>query len=131
MFMSDFNDKFNDLNNTTDTTSEFDPADIQSNKFMAILSYISWLVLVPLLAAKNSPFARFHANQGIVLAIIDFAVGIALKILTAFPIVGIIFSIIGTIWAIARFVLMIIGILNACNGKAKELPLLGSIKILK
>ena len=38
------------LNNTADTTAEFDPADIASNKAMAILSYFGLLVLIPLLA---------------------------------------------------------------------------------
>lgn len=47
--------------------------DAQQNKAMGILAYLSWLVLVPLLAAKNSPFARFHANQGLALAIVEIA----------------------------------------------------------
>ena len=39
-------------------------------------------------------------------------------------------TIIGLLW-IAVPVLMVIGIVNALNGKAKELPLIGKIKILK
>ena len=31
-------DKFENINNTTDTTSEFDKEDIQKNTFMAILA---------------------------------------------------------------------------------------------
>ena len=56
--MADINEKLNELNNTADTTNEFDPQDIQNNKAMAILAYLSWLVLIPLFAAKDSKFAR-------------------------------------------------------------------------
>jgi hypothetical protein len=41
-----------------------DPQDAQDNKIMAILAYLGLLFLVPFLAAKESPFARFHTNQG-------------------------------------------------------------------
>ena len=51
---------FQNINNTEDTTQEFDPADIQQNKTMAVLAYLGILVLVPLLGAKESKFARFH-----------------------------------------------------------------------
>ena len=50
--------------NTPDTTASYAAADVQNNKVMAVLSYIGILVLIPILAAKESPFARFHANQG-------------------------------------------------------------------
>ena len=36
----DFGTKINELNNTPDTTSEFDQNDIQSNKVMAVLAYL-------------------------------------------------------------------------------------------
>ena len=45
---------FNKFNDTKDDTSAFDPADIESNKVMGILSYLSWLVLIPLIAAPKS-----------------------------------------------------------------------------
>ena len=48
-------------------------SDAQQNKVMGILAYLSWLVIVPLLAAKESPFARYHTNQGLVLAIVEIA----------------------------------------------------------
>ena len=37
-----------DINNTPDTTAEYDPKDIADNKVMAVLAYLSWLVLIPL-----------------------------------------------------------------------------------
>ena len=44
-----------------------DPQDVQANKVMAILAYFGLLVFVPLFAAKESRFARFHTNQGLIL----------------------------------------------------------------
>ena len=40
-------------------------ADVQNNKVMAVLAYIGLLVLIPIFAAKDSKFARFHSGQGL------------------------------------------------------------------
>ena len=44
----DLSEKFNEFNNTADTTSEYDAQDIEKNKVMAVLAYI--LFFIPLLA---------------------------------------------------------------------------------
>ena len=117
-------DKIRSVFNTANTTDEFDPADIQANKIIAILSYIGILVLVPILAANGSKFAKFHANQGLILLIIEFIVGI----FVLFPFINILATL---LWLLA-FSLSIIGIVNAASGNATELPLIGSsIKLLK
>ncbi len=108
-----------------DFTSQMDPADINANKTMGIISYIWLLCLVPIFAAPQSKFAKFHANQGLVLAIIGTVVSILAGILPIF--LAWIFWIIDVAW----FCFMIIGIMNANNGKAKELPYIGKIRILK
>lgn len=131
----DFAAQVASVNQTADTTGEFDPADIQQNKVMAVLAYLSWLVLIPLLAAPNSKFARFHANQGLVLAITEIIYGILYSILSGIllavsPYLVFITGIIGLL-GIVFLVFSILGIVNAANGKAKELPLIGKIRILK
>ena len=118
----DLSEKFNEFNNTADTTSEYDAQDIEKNKVMAVLAYI--LFFVPLLAAKDSKFARFHTNQGLVL----FLGGIIASVVAVIPVIG---WIIAPIAGLVITVLAIIGILNALNGKAKELPVIGKFKILK
>ena len=60
---NDFGAKVNEFTNTEDKTAEFEPTDISDNKVYSILAYIGILVLVPILAAPKSKFARFHANQ--------------------------------------------------------------------
>lgn len=129
--MADLNEKLNEINDTKDTTSEFDPQDIQNNKVMAILAYISWLVLIPLFAAKDSKFARFHCNQGIVLAIAEIIAWIILGILSNIPLIGWIFSLVEGLLSLVCLIFSVLGIVNAANGKAKELPFIGSFKILK
>ena len=119
------------LFSVVDRTAEFDAQDSQDNKVMNILAYIGILVLIPLLAAKDSKFARFHCNQGLVLFIAELIISIVLGILGAIPKIGWIFGIIGSLVGICFLVLVIIGIINAVNGKAKELPLVGKFKILK
>ena len=119
---NDLSAKVANLNNTKDTTDQFDKDDIEKNKVMGLLAYI--LFFIPLLAAKDSPFARYHANQGLVL----FLAAILSSVILIIPILG---WIIAPILSIVITVLAVIGIINALNGKAKELPIIGKFKILK
>lgn len=132
---NDYAAKIAALNETFDTTADFDKADIEQNKAMAILAYLSWLVLIPIFAAPKSKFARYHANQGIVLAIAEIAYGIVYGILSSIIYsiswrLGFIVSIIGLV-GLVFLVMSVIGIINAANGRAKELPVIGKFKILK
>lgn len=129
--MENFNEKIEELNNTKDTTGEYDKQDIENNKVMGILAYLSWLVLVPLFRAKESKFARFHVNQGIVLAIAEILAVVVCGILAGIPLIGWIFSIIESLICLICLIFAVIGIVNAANGRAKELPIVGQFKILK
>ncbi len=130
---------FQNINNTEDTTQEFDPADIQQNKTMAVLAYIGILVLVPLLGAKGSKFARFHANQGLVLLIAEIILtlvqrivsGVLLSIFWGSGLMSALMSLIAVAVWVFSIVMMILGIVNAANGRAKQLPLIGNITLLK
>ncbi len=132
---NNFNAAFQNLNNTADTTAEFDQNDINTNKGMAILAYFGPLVFIPMFAAKQSKFARYHSNQGLLLLIAAVAWSIVYGIINAILLaiswrLYTVSSIIG-ILSIVFFVLFIIGIINASNGRAKELPIIGKFKILK
>ena len=50
---------------------EKDKKDIKENKFIAALSYVWILCLIPLFFKRQSKFAQFHAQQGLVLFIIE------------------------------------------------------------
>ena len=114
-----------------DRTSEFEEKDIKDNMIMGIFAYLSILVLIPLFAAKNSKYARFHANQGIVLCIVSILFSIVISILTRIPFIGWLFAVIGSIIGLVWLVYAVLGIVDVVNGKARELPFIGGIRILK
>lgn len=124
-------DWFEKVNNTDDETEKMDSKDIEENKAMGILAYIGILVLIPLLAAPKSKFARYHSNQGLILLIIELISVVVFSLLGLIPYVGIVFSIVGWLVDLLCFVLLILGIVNAAQGKAKALPLIGKFNILK
>ncbi len=126
---------FEKLGDTPDTTSAFTQEDIRQNRAMAAVAYLGILVFIPILAVPNSRFARYHANQGLVLFICEVAYSIIYQILTSviYSIswrLGILVSILGLV-GLVFLVLAIMGIINAAGGRAKELPLIGKISIIK
>ncbi len=126
-----------DENKIEISTAEFDKEDIAKNKGMAVLAYLSWLVLIPFFRArKTSKFARFHINQGLVLAIAGtvyelLAIIIVKAIMKISVRMGVLFETTLGLCGVVFLVLLIMGIVNAAKGKAKELPTFGKIRILK
>ncbi len=118
------NETIKNFNNTSDSTADYSAADIENGKGLSVVAYIGLLVLIPIFLANNNEFIRFHANQGLVLLI----AGLIVNLLVQIPLVGWIVGLVGGIFC---FVAMIIGIVNAVGGKAKELPLIGKLRILK
>lgn len=118
----------NNLNETPDTTAQYTPEDIQNNRWMAVCSYLFLLILVPIFAAKDSPFAKFHVNQGLILILGDLALGVVSRVLLFIPVIGPFAS-----WLayLVLAVFSILGIINAFQGKAKQLPLIGGFQIFK
>src|SRR5438477_8658790 len=108
-----------------------DAADIEQNKVYAVLAYIGLLFLVPLLAAPNSKFARYHTNQGIVLFIAVLITMAGSMVLAMIPIIGCVAWILPIAIGGAAIVFMILGIVNAASGQYKPLPLIGHYELLK
>ncbi len=120
-----------DFFDTKDETADFDKKDIEDNMAMGILAYIGILVLIPMLAAKESKYAKYHTNQGFTLFLFGFCTSVVCWILSIIPYVGIVFTILGSLVSLCFFALMIIGIVNVVQGKAKELPFIGKYRFLK
>lgn len=115
----------------------FNSEDVASNKVMGILAYLGILFLVPLLAAKDSQYARFHTNQGSVLFIFDIVmwiISLVVNFVITFASLGIL-SFVGTIISnllgLLCLALTIVGIVNACSGEPKKLPIIGGITLYK
>ncbi|MBQ6268283.1 MAG: zinc ribbon domain-containing protein [Clostridia bacterium] len=120
---------FNNQQQTPPTAEGYDLQDVQNNRIMAVLAYIGWLILIPLFARRDSPFTRFHCNQGLILALAWLGIVVLRGILVGSLDLqlGFLFSLL----SLAVVVFSVIGIVNAVQGQAKELPLIGSLRILK
>lgn len=120
--------------------------DAQENKIMGVLAYCGPLALIPFLTKKDSPFAQYHAKQGIALCIVwvgylivsgllglikttrtEYVWGVPVEYTSKPWFITLITSLLG----LAVTVLAVMGILNAIKGKKAPLPLIGGIKIIK
>jgi uncharacterized membrane protein len=118
--------------------------DVEQFKGLAILAYICFLI--PLIAAPNSKFARFHANQGLLTFILLVVVTVVvivlygaawlfglmltkMKLLDTFFSCGVWVLQVGLL--VGWIALVISGIINAANGERKELPIVGHFKLIK
>ena len=109
----------------TDYTAEYDALDISETKYLSLFCYLGiFFAIFALVAKPHSQFVRFHANQGLVHTLLVFACSIVMII----PFLGWLVGIVGYIFC---FVCMIIGIVNCCKGSAKELPIIGRIRIFR
>lgn len=110
--------------------------EIQNGKVMAVLSYLSILVLIPWFVEKENRYVRFHAKQGMLLFMSQVILGIFTCISSM-----ILMNISIELWVLLSLVLgcvncvlgilAIVGIVYAVKGQMKELPIIGKIKILK
>jgi len=88
-------------------------ADIERNKDVAAMSYLWILSVVVMYARKDSPFIQYHAKQGLWLFLISIPVWII-------PGIG----------HYLEFIVlagMIIGFLNAAQGKMHDVPVIGDL----
>ena len=142
-----YNNEKNSANgDKNDQDGEMPFEDVQKNRVWAGLSYL--VFFLPMIVCPDSKYARFHANQGLGLCICAIAYAIAQGILGAIlsaifpwnltygllggrgPIYGILTTVLGLVWIVFT-ILAVIGIINASQGKAKQLPFIGKIAILK
>ena len=128
--------------NIQDDTSQFSKEEIDDGRVMGVISYL--VPFVPYYAVKHNKFVRYHAKQGMNLMIVYFMY-IFLRIITSFikvrrtiyfgrveywtspwwidyPLKVILFCILA---------LVVWGIVDVCNGKARKFPILDKIKIIK
>ena len=123
-----------DLTGTPESL-EVSADDVEKNKVFGILAYLGPLFLVPMLAAKDSPFAKYHANQGLTLFLLEVAISIGLYfidliIFSILPAAAILTSILSLVHLVP-LILLVLGIINAASGKCVPLPVIGGVKLLK
>ncbi len=119
----------------TDTTANYNQTDIEQNRLVAILSYISILVLVPLLGMKESPFAQYHAKVGLNLfiwhIIVKLASSVIVGIIGWIPVVGWLIGLVFDLIYLALWCINVFGIVSAAQGKARELEIIAPFKFIR
>ena len=127
---------------TKDHTYEYDQNTFSANKQTCKLAVLGITFWVPFVAAKDCGAARFYANQGLLIFIIEVLllipeliftgiIGVGLT-LGAQIIVGIILDLIITAIVYAVPIFMIVTAFKNINqGKVKDVPFVGRIRIIK
>ncbi|MEE5991871.1 MAG: hypothetical protein V3G42_01375 [Oscillospiraceae bacterium] len=120
------------LENVPDSTEQYDYGDIEQNKIVAAITTVPFFFWLPLVVNTDSNFGKFYANQGLILTIVCIVLGIVDsvigRVLWMIPLLGHIlsalFALIVTLVALGAWLFLLV---NALQGKAKELPLIGNI----
>ena len=94
--------------------------DKKATGIISYLTLIGWLIAY---LTGDKEGAKFHLNQSLVL----FLAGIVVSMLYKVPFIG---HIVSPCLSLVLLVFWIIGLVNACEEKEQELPLIGGIKIL-
>lgn len=113
----------------------FSQADISQHRPLAILGYFGLLFLIPLLAAKHSPYAQHHAKQAGNLCILSAIAGGSVSILSALfsKVIGLNVLVWLTSFGVGTAItaLTVLGIVFAAKGSSKPLPVIGSIRFIQ
>ncbi len=108
-----------------DSPQPASPAGGDNLNLISGVGYIGILFLLPLLMFPKNEYAIFHANQGLNI-LIGSVIGNV--ILGMIPIFG---WLILPFFNIAVLVIIVIGFINAYNGKKKKFPIIGDYSLLK
>ena len=96
--------------------------------WMGILSYLGILALIPYIVKDQTPFVRAHAVRGINLLLLEVIVWVAVGVFSFIPVLN---DILSTLAGLASFILSLIGIINVANKEDKDLPFIGTIRMIK
>ena len=119
------------IKDVKDNSKNFDKKDIEQNKAMAVLSYI--IPPVPYFVENKSKWVKYHAIQGMNLFIVYIILALAVSVINSLLLYPFDYlkTILRTFLNVFISVFALIGIVNVCNNKAKELPLINKFKIIK
>jgi uncharacterized membrane protein len=92
----------------------------EANKTMAILACIPIVGLILLFTEKDDKFVRYMGAQFTIAA----GISLALSVLVIIPILGIIIGIVGWLYSMAVFVMMIIAMVKVSKGERFDLPVI-------
>lgn len=100
--------------------------DKETNDQARVSSAVGYLFFfVPIIMHPESKFARYHCNQGLILAIMMY---LGTLMIAAIPKAG---PFLAIPWLLFCFGCMIRGIILALQGKAKRIPFFGKLVIVE
>lgn len=118
-----------DFIGTQDYTEKYREEERTEKKTMAVLSYI--LPPIPFIAEKDSKYVKFHSIQGMNLLVWFIFLMLFVWVLdTALPAWEGITDFLNIITILSYIVLVVIGVINAVNNKAKELPIVSKLNFI-
>lgn len=128
----DFNELKEQVLHPQDMSDMFTKEDIEENKIIAALASFPLLFWLPIVAKPNSGFGKFYANQGLIFLIMTVVLNVLNiilgKIFGLIPFIGgLIGGIISAVIALTLLAVWLLLFISALQGKAREIPLLGSL----
>ena len=101
-------------------------------KVICSLAYLfGILFFLPLVVYPNDDFAKFHANQALVVLLTVVIGEVIFGILSIIPAVGIVFSILCGVFGLLMLIACILAILGVVREEKYELPIIGKFKLIK
>lgn len=130
------------ISSTKDYTDTFSLEEIESGKALSIVSYL--VPLVPFILSKKNNYVRFHTLNGmnilftyliflIIKRTLSYIFGTPCDLVSGLKCIilpislRIFFALINMIFSF----IVLYGVLNVCNNKAKEIPVISKIKLFK
>lgn len=115
--------------NPYDHSSKYQQEDISQNKLYCMLCYLLDFIgiIIALLGAKGSEYARFHIHQAMKFSVLEAVLGLLAVILCW----TVVIPILAAVALIILLVLKFVAFINVCKGKAIEPGIIRSIKFLK
>ncbi len=108
-----------------------DSEELQKKKIVCCLAYVfGILFFLPLILYPKDDFAKFHANQSLVILLTSIIVSALCSILGMIPAIGFVFGIIGGVLGFVILIACILGIVAVVQDEKTKLPLIGNIRII-
>ncbi len=107
----------------------------KNDRIWALLSYLSVLLFIPLLKKEKSAFTAYHVNQGLVLFVVEFCVGVVLAVVSlvlkfAAPVVYAAVSIVFIICALFFCCVMLWGLFMSFAGRRRKFRFLERLSFI-
>ncbi len=124
-----FIDKTKSFFDTKNTQGDYKYIDVAQNKVMAVLAYFGLLVLLPIFLAKDSKYARFHINQGLLFTALTVAFNLVAWLFSLLT--GGVFFFLLPLGDVLLLALLVFQVIRVIRDESRELPIIGRIRLFQ